>query len=132
MFENCWFLVVNVPFMMIIFLQLDQWFFWAKFCIVINFLGEKIDIFITRILCHHGKSCSSKPHYLATRLPKQLIYNYITTRIWHKSKQLIIKCHARKSRSCTIVANGTHIWFNVCIIHTNVVNHVWFFWQVPL
>jgi hypothetical protein len=38
----------------------------------------------------YEKSCSLKPHYLTIRAPKQLIYNYTTSRAW-KYEQLINK-----------------------------------------
>jgi hypothetical protein len=81
-------------------------------------------------LWHYEKSFSSKPHYPTTKAPKQLIYNYSTTRAW-KYGQLINKIPHKKIKelfnSCNLTTNGTLIWCNVCIIHTNVVNHVWFF-----
>jgi hypothetical protein len=40
--------------------------------------------------CNYAKPCLSKPHCLATKAPKQLIYNYTTTKAW-KYEQLINK-----------------------------------------
>jgi hypothetical protein len=31
---------------------------------------------------HDENFCLPEPHYHATKIPKQLIYNYITTRTW--------------------------------------------------
>jgi hypothetical protein len=39
---------------------------------------------------NYAKSCLSKPHYLATKVPKLLIYNYTTTKAW-KYKQSMNK-----------------------------------------
>jgi hypothetical protein len=35
---------------------------------------------------HYEKSCPLKSHYLATKIPKKLIYNYTTIRIWKYGK----------------------------------------------
>jgi hypothetical protein len=52
---------------------------------------------------HYEKSCFSKPHCLATKAPKQVIYNYIATKTWKTWVINKIKFYVKKSRSCTIV-----------------------------
>jgi hypothetical protein len=34
------------------------------------------------IVGHYEKSCPPKPHYHAIKTPKQIIYNYTTTKTW--------------------------------------------------
>jgi len=81
-------------------------------------------------LAHYEKSCLPKPHYPTTRAPKQLLCNYIITKTW-KYKKLIKKMQHQKIIelycSCNLISNGTRKWCNVCIIHINIVNHVWLF-----
>jgi hypothetical protein len=38
------------------------------------------------IYMHYEKSFPLKPHYIVTRALKQLIYNYITIRVWKYGK----------------------------------------------
>jgi len=51
---------------------------------------------------HFEKSCLVEPHYLATKVPKQLIYNYTIIKAW-KYKQLINKMPHQKIKNCIIV-----------------------------
>ncbi len=64
---------------------------------------------------------------MATRAPKQLIYNYITTIPW-KYEKLINKMSCQKIKdlncNCKLVARFIFIQCNVCIVYTIVVNHV--------
>lgn len=32
---------------------------------------------------HYENSCPPEPHYFAIKVPKELIYNYITTKAWN-------------------------------------------------
>jgi hypothetical protein len=59
---------------------------------------------INNVYMHYEKLCMSQPHHLATRTPKQLIYNYITTIPW-KYEELTKKKLCKKSRSCIVVAS---------------------------
>jgi hypothetical protein len=68
-----------------------------------------------------------RPHCLATRSPKELIYNNITTKAWNY-KQLINKIPHYKIRelyyNCNLIANETPIQCNVHILHKDIANHV--------
>jgi hypothetical protein len=46
---------------------------------------------------HYDKSCPLEAHCFATEVPKQLMYNYTTTRAW-KYKQLINKMPCQNHR----------------------------------
>jgi hypothetical protein len=50
---------------------------------------------INNIYMHYEKLCMSQPHRPATRAPKQLIYNYITTIPWKYEELIIIKNHVK-------------------------------------
>jgi len=75
----------------------------------------------------YEKSCLLKPYYLVTKAPKQVIYNYTTTKVW-KYGQLINKIPCQKIKelycSCNLISNGTFKWCNVHIVHIGIVNHV--------
>jgi hypothetical protein len=62
-----------------------------------------------------------------TRSQKELIYNYITIKTWNY-EQLINKMSHQKIKelycNCNLIANETHIWCNVCILHIYVANYV--------
>jgi hypothetical protein len=79
------------------------------------------------VLLHYEKYCLPKPRCHVVKTPKQLIYNYTTIKAW-KYKQLINEMPCQKIRglycNCNLVSNGKPIHCNVCIVHTNVVNHV--------
>ncbi len=59
---------------------------------------------------HYESLCLLQPHYPATRTPKQLLYNYITTIPW-KYKKLMNKMPCHKIReffcSCKLIVRDT-------------------------
>jgi hypothetical protein len=67
--------------------------------------------------------CLQQLDYPTTRVPKQLIHNYITTIPW-KYDKLINKIPRQKIRNCIVVARCIFIQYIVCNIYTVVVNHV--------
>jgi hypothetical protein len=76
---------------------------------------------------------STRTTLLYNRVSKQLIYNYTTIRAW-KYEQLINKMICQKIKelyyNCNLITNGTPIQSNVYIIHMDVINHAFTFWQV--
>jgi hypothetical protein len=103
------------------------WKWWKVNCSILILAQKSITL---KFLTPYEKSCLPEPHYLTTRAPKQLLCNYIITRTW-KYRWLIKRMQHQKIKKLycdyNLFSNGTHIWCNVCIIHTNIVNHVWFF-----
>jgi hypothetical protein len=62
-----------------------------------------------------------------TKFPKQLIYNYTTTRAWKYGQLInIMPCYKIMELyySYNLVSNGTPLQSNVHIVNTNVVNDV--------
>jgi hypothetical protein len=97
--------------------------FWITSCI--------IHYYVSLVPMHHYEnSCLWESHCFMIRTPKQLIYNYTTTKTW-KYGQLknIMTCQKinKLYYSYNLVSNGTPIWSNVHIVNTIVVNDVWLF-----